>query len=388
MTSEILFLISLAWAGLNAFAGLIGPFQIIQAGTFILCCLLLFTFDPRSGWIWAQYKSGLLIAFHSFAALVSWSLCDEKQLTVLRYLLILPAFSIMLYAHLMKTKSQSSFLTGLVLAGVAYTFYSFFFIDFSQLLDPTYRIETPLGFPNGIAFITAMTTMSLICLFNEGKWKKRRLVIIVFIFIGVLVLLATKSRTATFALMISLGFKLYQKLKRSKNWKKITFILLFFFFTILFAVKLDTPYNILKNISSTFSLQDQYRGLSTGSNRYDIWAYTIEKVWLPNPLLGIGPGNYLATNKENEGFASIDNGWLMNLAEIGILGTLPLLLIIGFTLQALWKNPQLHDNWAASIFILGLVESLAENMFFSIGNPASLVFLLAVANITTYKREN
>jgi len=78
------------------------------------------------------------------------------------------------------------------------------------------------------------------------------------------------------------------------------------------------------------------------------------------------------------------NGLVAALAETGVCGTIPLVMVIGICFVSIgrsWRDPQII--WAASLFVAGLSESMGEVMLFSIGSPGSLLFMLSVASLTT-----
>jgi hypothetical protein len=124
-------------------------------------------------------------------------------------------------------------------------------------------------------------------------------------------------------------------------------------------------------------LHDQNRSIETGTSRYLAWSYVVHEQWLPNFYFGVGPGRHGPALESAVGVSSAHNGLLINLAEVGVSGAAPLLLVLGLSLARARRNPD--AGWALPIMVTGIVESGAETMFFGMGSSASLLFLLAVA---------
>ena len=132
------------------------------------------------------------------------------------------------------------------------------------------------------------------------------------------------------------------------------------------------------------SLDDKYRSVESGTGRFALWKFVVNELFVQAPLLGVGPGNHYDIVQEAVRHSSAHNGFLMALAETGIFGALPLLALVflcTWKLMVFRRNP--GAAWAAALFVAGLTESMGEIMFFSIGNPGSLLFLISAATLAS-----
>jgi O-antigen ligase len=137
-----------------------------------------------------------------------------------------------------------------------------------------------------------------------------------------------------------------------------------------------------------YQLFDRRRGVVTGTGRFHAWYHVIHSVWLPNFVLGVGPGLQGELLKAASGIAMAHNGILMNLAETGLVGTIPLLVILAASFRSCIRRRRNRNvHFAIALFAAGFLESLAENMMFSMGNPGSLLFLLSIAVLCMPERE-
>jgi O-antigen ligase len=193
--------------------------------------------------------------------------------------------------------------------------------------------------------------------------------------------LSTKSRTALGALMAGLSawavlrFRLFDSLKL--RFSKPLILLAIAVAGVSFALLVRKDFLV-----SLLSLDDDYRSLNSGTGRFDIWKFILTRVWPEAPLLGVGAGNHNELVFDATSCSSAHNGVLMALAETGLFGTIPLLLIIFLCFRTIiHQRMDPSITWAAAIFVAGLTESLGEVMLFSIGSPASVLFMLAVASL-------
>src|SRR5262249_9070124 len=137
-------------------------------------------------------------------------------------------------------------------------------------------------------------------------------------------------------------------------------------------------------VVNVLSLDDDYRSVESGTGRYEIWRFLLGDVFPEAPWLGVGPGNHGDLVFDATGSTSAHNGVLMALAEPGVFGLLPLVLLIGLCfvkIAKFWRAPAI--TWPAALFVAGLAESTGEVMLFSIGSPGSLMFMVAVATLAS-----
>jgi O-antigen ligase len=187
-------------------------------------------------------------------------------------------------------------------------------------------------------------------------------------------LLGTKSRTAFLAL--TAGALAY-------GWIRFHTILARIATIAVIALGILYAVQHRETITDTMSLDEKERSIETGTGRYEIWRFLLTTVIPENPWLGIGPGQHTDLVLAATGSTNSHNGFLTSLSDTGIIGTFPLLLLTGFCLRAAWQRRKRPEfAWVSAIFIAGVVESLGESVFFSIGNPASLLFMLSVAALS------
>src|SRR5438105_2859995 len=123
--------------------------------------------------------------------------------------------------------------------------------------------------------------------------------------------------------------------------------------------KLDAGFEKLNDV---LMLHESDRSIESATFRYETWSYVIS-LWLRNPLLGVGPGGHEAYVQHALGISGAHNGVLANLADVGLVGTLP--LIIGLLWCLSKGRHHSNRNVALPLVVAGIVESGAESMLFS-----------------------
>ncbi len=325
--------------------------------------------------IFISRKIGFLIYLSTLIVGISAFLNGFTVNGLIRFLALIPAFSILLM-----TCEDKDYLNGALRAFAAS---SFFFVlthlaltDWSEILNPKYRLELFLN-TNGVAFIACMCALvHIVLLAQPGKIKSKTMTFldVTAVFAGIMVLFLTRSRTATAAFIggaACLPFVIPGFVSKRIGW------LLFF---ASFVIVLSVSYwpSIFEFLSNNFSFFDQYRGVETATNRTEIWTYTFHEIILKNLFFGIGPGNYLDAIERGTGYTNANNGLFVYMAEIGLLGTIPYVLLLISTFIKTFKSKGLMRLFLAFL-VAGFIESLGETMFFSTGSVASLIFLLVVA---------
>ena len=126
----------------------------------------------------------------------------------------------------------------------------------------------------------------------------------------------------------------------------------------------------------TLHLDDRYRGLNSGfSGRTELWRLTYE-VWLSNPLVGIG---YRAHEYYPGLEISSHNGYLALLAETGIVGTIPVLVLFVLGLGELIRQARAGEfvgKVGTSLVVGYLFICFFERFTINFGNPTSIVVLV------------
>jgi O-antigen ligase len=129
--------------------------------------------------------------------------------------------------------------------------------------------------------------------------------------------------------------------------------------------------------------------LNEGSNqgRLAIWQESFN-VFLENPILGVGLGNYpLTTNPYLDYRTSVTshNLYLDILAETGIFGLLAWLWFIVAAAKAAWRKIKSvqKEDWIVGLGTLGALVYFSVHSFFetAIFNPTILAFLMIVCGL-------
>lgn len=127
---------------------------------------------------------------------------------------------------------------------------------------------------------------------------------------------------------------------------------------------------IENRISALLFLNDRYRGLGTGfTGRTELWQEAFD-LFLQNPWFGVGFRMHELYIK------SAHNGYLSLLAEVGIVGTAALSLLLIALYWSLLRQA-LRGNYIAAIgfsFVTGyLFLATFERFFLNMGNPTSML---------------
>ena len=326
--------------------------------------------------VWARSAIGLLIALHVSIAVISGVVNSATTASTLRYFALLPAISFVLFVVRTGDRAVRGFQLGLTGAGLIFVACHFAYLDLSGLLDPAYRITVFIN-TNSVGFISAMTAIS----FATMHWADRRgTSALRFAAVAACAILcaATKSRTAL--LSIAAGFLTWVALSATRL-KRVFVAGMIVLVLLVVSGKSDA---LLQRLDDVLMLHESSRSIESGSFRYETWSYVIS-VWLQNPLLGVGPGGHEAYVQRALGVSSAHNGILASLADVGLLGTLPLIMMLLWCLSK--GRRHLKSNIALPLVIAGIVESGAESMLFSMGNPGSVLFLLGLCILGERSRE-
>lgn len=343
-----------------------------------LACLERGTVRPLLAW--TRSEIGLLIAVHALAAIVSGLLSQSSPAAILRYVLLLPAVSLLLFVGSRGSDSVGGLRTGLLLAGIAFVVFHLYHLDVGSLFDPRYRLTVFIN-TNGVAFISAMTCVLLLA---PSIARGRTVLAFRLLAVGMcsLLVFATKSRTGMLALVSGALVHLILRARSSRRTMWAALVSAGAALAILVAV--PPTQRLVDGLANIYMLDDEYRSIESGTYRYEAWRYVISDLWLPNPLLGVGPGRHSSMVNSALDVPGAHNGVLANLADVGLLGTGPLLLV---TLIALARAKRATSSSAAlALLVAGMVESGAETMWFSMGNTGSLLFLVSVTVLGSKNR--
>jgi len=318
---------------------------------------------------------GILIFFSSVIVGVSAIINGFTVNGLIRYLALVPVFAVLLMTcedkeyldGALRSFAASSFLFVVVHLGLA---------DFAEIFNPQYRLGSFMN-TNGVGFIACICALVHIVLFSQKRKQDSKIFIYFDLFAvvaGIAVLFLTRSRTATLAFIggvACLPFAVPELV--SKKMGRLLFLG-------AGAVILTVCYwpAIFEFVSYNYSFFDKYRSIETATNRTEIWSYTFYHIIMNNLFIGIGPGMHLETIENATGYTNANNGLLVYMAEIGLLGTIPYILLLVFTFVKTLESKGLRRFFLV-ILVAGFIESLGETIFFSTGSVASLIFLLAIA---------
>ena len=377
LVSATLFGTACLWGLATGFSYWTGLGALAQGGGLVAAALLFLLAGLVWPATWLSY-AGLLMTAHAVAALLS-AVLNGPTWFVVRYVLLLPALLLMLSVVRVGEKAIRCVQAGLTLAVVVFAVYHLAFVDVSALTTASYRLDSFLN-PNSIGYIAALGGISLIDFVirrwpqPRERWSPTTLCIAGALAACFVLCLATKSRTATIVLIFGVTVRLYLALGMARVF------ILSVVGLISIAIAWEAVASFSTNVATTYQLFDRTRGLSGGTGRFQIWQVVVERIWLPNVLFGVGPGNHMEVTHFYTGVRSVHNGLLQNLAEVGLIGAAPLVLLLVHCFKS--AHRQRRDgriHFAIALLAGGCLASVPEEMFFSIGNPGSLLFLLSVA---------
>lgn len=224
--------------------------------------------------------------------------------------------------------------------------------------------------PNALALLSAAVVCAALA-FN--KW----LIVIPIIGLASAVIFATDSRASAVTCIIAIGISMYIRRQLLGVWGKVAAI-----FAVVLVVAASVYYSstIVSHLENFFRWSDSYRGVGTGfSGRTIVWQEAWQ-LFLDNPVIGVG---YRAQEYFLEKDSSAHNGYLGMLAEIGLIGSCAALyfIIVGIrALVGITKQPR--RKFIQSLFLglsVGyLVLAFFERYLINVGNPLSIMFLMAV----------
>lgn len=357
------FIAGLVWAAGTAFAVTVDGAEMIQAG--VLAGIFIFLSVLNLGSLRRALPSTASVALglHTIAALASWAVAGTPFLGTGRFLCVWPAILVTLTATY--AGAATWLRRGIIVGSLAYLSYNAAFIDPASLTDTYYRIQGT-SHPNHIGAIASTTVVALVAEVLQRKtWRP---LFMVPILLSLVLLWATKSRTSMISCGAGTAFLLFRRVHPLK-WM---------------------PLAVATLVALTFvgdqlsgSLAGKGRELESASGRSELWDYALTRLLPSNPLLGIGPGQDAEIFMTDFGVANAHNGVLVNLVDVGILGTVPLIILVIVAFRGLARHRR-HASyaWACAALIAGCTHSLTESMFFSMGTPAALYFLLACSELT------
>jgi O-antigen ligase len=191
---------------------------------------------------------------------------------------------------------------------------------------------------------------------------------------GVLTILAASSRSALVGAMIVLTVSAALGWKKLTVGKKLAVVLLA---VAVLTIAISEYLGILSLAADRlFLLNDPYRGIGTGFTRRQlVWQETYD-LFLAHPWFGVG---YRTHQSHLIYGTSSHNGYLALLAEVGVLGTLPVAVIVTAGLRRLFRAARagsVHAGIGLSLAGAYLFIALFERFMINFGNPTSVLFLM------------
>jgi O-antigen ligase len=226
--------------------------------------------------------------------------------------------------------------------------------------------------PNAISLVAFSVVMAAM-LFSSYAVRY------VVVTIAAMVIILAQSRAAAVATIVGVIVIVLLRLGAIKTWKRLVLVGIGSFVLVTLMIVFEEA--ITYQIESFFKIHDRHRGIeSGGSGRLLAWLASWE-LFLDHPTIGVG----FRAHEEVLGVASsAHNGYLATLAEIGIIGFSAVMYIVTAGVAGLWKEANARKaKMRLQTVFLGLCagyffEAMFERYLINIGNPASLIFLLAI----------
>lgn len=198
---------------------------------------------------------------------------------------------------------------------------------------------------------------------------------------GALVLVLTGSRASAVAVLAGLAVIGFMRRRERGRRAKFVRYAAMVAGVVLLVVYLDP---ITAYVTDFFQLDSRNRGLDSGaSGRMVVWRMTWN-LFLENPMFGVG----FRAHEHIIQVGSAHNGYLAMLAEVGIIGFAGVAYLIGKGMTVLWRDAGTPEGARVYGVMLGLsagymLLALFERYLLNVGNPTSLLFLLAILRPAT-----
>ncbi len=224
--------------------------------------------------------------------------------------------------------------------------------------------------PNAIALVSMSVLLSSMMI-RSSLWRWS------IFSVALIPLLMTRSRASAVGAIIGLVIVFIVRTKAATGKTKVMILLLV---GLAIIGGLTFSETVTGAGSEFFSLHDRHRGINSGATgRIHVW----KEVWglfMDNPILGVG---FRAHEGLLRAGSSAHQGYLALLAEIGIFGFLAVMYLVGSGILTLWgavKRPNLVYSYSVPFGLaLGyLFIAMFERYMINVGNPTSLLFLLAI----------
>ncbi len=224
--------------------------------------------------------------------------------------------------------------------------------------------------PNAIGLISVSVILS--SLLNKNFFLR-----ILTLVPSLMVLFLTDSRSAVLGTTLSFILLAVLALRKLTFYKKIIILIIITFIVLFIAIFWE---QIWSHVANYLALKDPYRGIKSHfTGRMYAWK-AAWKLFLSSPWFGVGFRTHELLLKIA---SSAHNGYIGLLAEIGLPGFLfgVYLTISGVVYQMNLIRYNLYVNVAKTFLALSvayLFIAFFERYLINVGNPTSVLFLLAI----------
>ncbi len=186
--------------------------------------------------------------------------------------------------------------------------------------------------------------------------------------LGVVTLMASDSRTMIISVVLGVGGVMLSRSMWAMATGALTAV-------VAFGVSQAFP-QWLGSLGTKFSRSGDASEISTGNGRMEIWEFVWSKI-TEAPVLGWGYNSSKVILSQYTGFEnglmvdSAHNMFLQSLLSVGFLGTLPLVLLLGWLAAKCLSRP---SPMLAYVFILVAVSSMADTA--ALGTTPTVLTLL------------
>ncbi|MGO9022473.1 MAG: O-antigen ligase family protein [Syntrophobacteraceae bacterium] len=222
--------------------------------------------------------------------------------------------------------------------------------------------------PNTVGLICMSVIVSAFAIRNSPG----RLIVAIA---SITILVLTGSRASSVGAILGvIVILLLRRPEKGKIKRRVLMALVFLCFAV---AMMFWPNKLIRPVESYFAVHSHDRGWNSGATgRIYLWRDTWQ-LFLSNPVIGVG-------FRAQEGEGS-HNGYLSMFAETGILGTSCVVYIVIRGLIFMWSRTRIrgfeHGNPFSILVGLGagyLLLGFFERYIINVGNPTSMLFLIAV----------
>lgn len=254
----------------------------------------------------------------------------------------------------------------LILGIALYQFVAVLF-NLPLIYDETHRIKSTFKNPNQLASILVFSLpISLYFQFKKNSIIKMSIILI----IGLTIMISTGSRSSLLGLLIALILIVFISLF---VYKKIRLVIIM----MLFPLTLSMLYiaSKLKTTGFISNLLGRYENVEIESGGFvsNNWGTSIE-AFKKYPFNGLGIGNFI----EYSGGYEVHSTYFSVLAETGLLGFIPFIIILVYTFLVALNNIRYNKYKLLSIYLFSVYTGFLVFSLYHISNRNRYFWLLIV----------